>query len=367
MALVRGIDVSSYQTVTSWSSVRDAGYRYAIVKGTEGRDFTSPTFFEYYREARAADLLTGSYHFARPGSSSAARQAGFYVRQLREAGFRSGRDLPPNLDIEDTGGLSGADLTAWCLEFLAEVDRLLGLDGAWSRCGFYCNRDYYDNRLNGARLHRGRWFWLASWPAGQEQPTEDDEMPDGAAIWQWTDRGSVPGIRENTDLNVVRDIDLGRLSGRGEDEDMPVFRHFGVGEALPVSPVDSDGQPKPRTLNFDTEWSDPSPASHQAGSASYARHEGGWSDHQLSGLRVEGMSEGDRYQVELIIVHATREEIEWQAVLLQGRAGPGKNEYISVSRTLKSRRGQRVRWRFLYRGNDTDVRITRAEWVIKEY
>jgi GH25 family lysozyme M1 (1,4-beta-N-acetylmuramidase) len=367
VALVRGIDVSSYQTVTSWSSVRDARYRYAIVKATEGEDFTSPTFFEYYRDARAAELIVGSYHFARPGSSSAGQQAAFYVRRLREAGFRSRRDLPPNLDIEDTGGMSSSGLTAWCLEFLEEVDRRLDLTGEWSRCGFYCNRDYYQNRLNGERLNRGRWFWLALWPAGQDQPTEDNEMPAGATVWQWTDQGDVPGIRENTDLNVVRDVDLRRLSGRGEDDDMPVFRHYGVTDALPVSPPDSNGDPRPRTFNFDVDWADPHPAAHKAGSASYTRHSVGWSDHELSGVRVEGMSEGDPYQIELIAVHPTQEEIQWRAVLHEGRAAPGRNEYVSVTRTLKSGRDVRVRWRFVYRGRDRDVRITRAEWVIKEY
>lgn len=367
MALARGIDVSRYQTVTSWKSVAGAGYRFALVKATEGTSYTSPTFRQYYRDARAAGLLTGSYHFGRPSSSSAATQATSYVRQLRAVGFRSGRDLPPNLDIEDAGGKSKAALTQWCRAFCHEVDRLLGLTQPWLRCGFYCNRDYYSHRLDGPRLHEGRWWWLAQWPSGQKQPHEDDEMPAGAAIWQWTDGGDVSGVRQNCDLNVAGDAELRSLAPAfyGED-DMPTFRHFGLGEAFPI-PAADDGKPRPRALEFHVEWADPAPVSHTAGGSSYVRRkDDGWSSHELSGVRVEGMKPGDNYQVQLVIVSPDGDDVVWSAVLAEAEATTGA-EFFSAARTLHTKRGQRVRWRILYLGTEPDVRVARAEWVIKEY
>lgn len=369
MALVRGIDVSRYQTVTSWRSVYDAGYRYAIVKATERDDYTSSTFFEYTRDARKAGLIVGSYHFARPGHSSASSQAAYYVNRLREAGFKSGRDLPPVLDIEDSGGRGRSSLTDWCLDFVREVDRRLGLKEPWLRCGVYCNRHYLNDRMNGGKVVDGRWLWLALWPSGQDQPTDESQMPAGAAIWQWTDRGRVPGIKENTDLNVVRAEDLRRLAPAhygGDEEEMPVFRHYGIREPNPIPPVNSQGKPSPRALNFDVEWADPKPEAHALGKSSYARATDGWSEHELSGLRVEGMKPGDNYQVQLAIVHPSREEITWSSVLVEDNATTG-NEYISVYRTLKSRRNYRVRWRFIYYGKEKDVKVTRGEWIIKEW
>lgn len=368
MALSRGIDVSRYQTVTSWSRVKSAGYRFVIIKASERNNLESPVWLRYSRDARAAGLLIGSYHFARPAQSSAASQASYYVDRLQEAGWRSGRDLPPVLDIEDTGGKGKSALTDWALAFVREVDRQLGLSEGWLRCGFYSNRDFYNNRLDGARLHSGRWWWAAIWPSGQDQPTEDSEMPSGAAIWQWTDRGNVPGINENTDLDVARDADLRKLApGYYEEEDMPTFRHYGLRKAFAIPAVNSSGQASPRALPFDTEWADPTPASHGPGGSSYTRKSSdGWSDHELSGLQITGMKPGDQYQVQLAIADSDGDEYVWTAVLHEGRATSG-SEFTSVSRTLRSRRNQRVRWRFIYQGKETDVKVVKADWIIKEY
>jgi GH25 family lysozyme M1 (1,4-beta-N-acetylmuramidase) len=367
VALVRGIDVSRFQTVTSLASVRKAGYRFVIVKASERNDLASPVFPEYYGEARATGLLVGSYHFGRPGQSPAKAQATYYVSRLRAGGFEPGRDLPPVLDIEDAGGLSKTGLTNWCLDFVREVDRRLGLTDSWHRCGIYTTRDHLAGRLDGKALLNDRWLWLAAWPAGLDQPTRDDQLPDGAALWQWTDQGRVPGIPENTNLNVAREADLRKLAPGGEEEEMPVFRHYGVQKAIPVKPSDSQGRPYARALDFDIEWADPAPVAHTLGTSSYTRTvQGGWSSHELSGLRIEGMADGDGYQLQLIIVHPSHEEIVWSAVLAEGVAA-GSSESISVSRTLRSGRDQRVRWRFLYFGKAAGVRITRAEWVIREY
>jgi GH25 family lysozyme M1 (1,4-beta-N-acetylmuramidase) len=368
VALSRGIDVSRYQTVTSWSRVRSAGYRFVIIKASERNNLESPVWLNYARGARAGGLLIGSYHFARPAQSSATSQASFYVDRLQEAGFRSGRDLPPVLDIEDTGGKGKSALTDWCLAFVREVDRQLGLSESWLRCGFYSNRDFYNNRIDGDRVRTGRWWWAAIWPSGQDQPTQDGQMPAKSAIWQWTDEGRVPGINENTDLDVARTADLHKLApGYFEEEEMPTFRHYGLRKAFAVPPVNSSGNPSPRALPFDKIWADPAPASHAAGGTSYARKSSsGWSDHELSGLTVIGMAPGDQYQLQLAIADAAGEEYLWTSVLAEGRATPG-SEYVSVSRTLRSGRNHRVRWRFVYLGKERDVKVMRADWVIKEY
>jgi GH25 family lysozyme M1 (1,4-beta-N-acetylmuramidase) len=368
VALNRGIDVSRYQTVTSWSRVKSAGYRFVIIKASERNNLESPVWLRYARGARAAGLLIGSYHFARPAQSSAGSQASYYVDRLQEAGFRSGHDLPPVLDIEDTGGKGKAALTDWCLAFVREVDRQLGLGESWLRCGFYSNRDFYNNRIDGDRVRSGRWWWAAIWPSGQKQPTQDDQMPAKAALWQWTDKGRVPGINENTDLDVVRAVDLRKLApGYFEEDDMPTFRHYGLRKPFAIPPVNASGQPSPRALPFDKEWADPAPASHGPAGSSYSRKSSdGWTDHELSGLAITGMKPGDQFQVQIAIADADGDEYVWTSVVAEGLATPG-TEFLSVSRTLRSRRNQRVRWRFIYLGKETDVRITKADWILKEY
>ena len=368
MALVRGIDVSRYQTITSWRKVRESGIRYVIVKATERNNYVSPPFFDTYRGARSADLVAGSYHFARPAHSSATSQAAYYVSQLRKAGFRSGRDLPPVLDIEDAGGKGKSALTNWCLDFVHEVDRRLGLDDRWERCGVYCNRNFRDNLLDGRKLLSDRWLWLARWPSGQKQPRDDDEMPAGSTIWQWTDKGDVPGISGDVDLNVMRSVHLRTMVPvYYEQQDLPLFRHYAVEKPTAIPAVGADGSPRPRSILFDVERADPAPASHGSGGSSYSRKlRTGWATHELAGIRLEGMKPGDQYQLQIAVLHPSRDTVEWSAVVAEGRATSGA-EHVSVTRTMRNRVDQRMRWRVLYFGKETDVEVTRADWIIQEY
>lgn len=210
MTLIRGVDVSAYQTVSSWSSLARS-VDFVIVKATESTGYVSKTFRTYYAGARSAGILRGSYHFAHPANNPVT-EARFYARTLKAAGFVSGRDLPPVLDIERTDGKGKAALTAWCLSFLREVDAQLGLKEPWLRCGVYTNNDYRRNRFDGAKVLDGRWLWLAAWPDRNGGWPADDDRPTGAALWQWTDRARVSGIRENTDANVARAVDLRSLA-----------------------------------------------------------------------------------------------------------------------------------------------------------
>lgn len=217
MALVRGIDISAHQDVTSWSQVaRDV--EFCIVKASEGEGYVSSAWPDYFAAARRAGLLAGSYHFA--GSSATRRlgdpvaEASHYVGVLRRAGWQSRRDLPPVLDIE-VDDRSRGGLTDWCLQFVRTVDDRLGLVEPWLRCGVYCNRDFHTNRLDGARLIEGRWWWQAWWPDPNGPWPGTDLMPAGAAIWQWTDAGVrlVDGIDgAGLDLNAARRVDVERLA-----------------------------------------------------------------------------------------------------------------------------------------------------------
>ena len=234
MALARGVDLSSYQRVTSWNTLGKSTH-FCVVKATESTSYVSSTWRTYFTSARAAGLLAGSYHF---GGSSSTRKLGnatvearHYADQLRAVGWRSGRDLPPVLDIE-VADRGKAALTDWVLTFVEEVDSLLMLTDPWLRCGVYCNGAYYRDRLDGPAVHEGRWLWLASWPSPSGPwPSLEADKPDGAAIWQWTDRARVDGVSGPCDGNVARPIDLMHMAPGHygttstpavEEDDMPL-------------------------------------------------------------------------------------------------------------------------------------------------
>ena len=55
-----------------WAKTRQGGYRFVILKATEGVDYLSGDkkdwFLKASREAKQAGLLVGYYHFGRPGT-----------------------------------------------------------------------------------------------------------------------------------------------------------------------------------------------------------------------------------------------------------------------------------------------------------
>src|SRR5690349_14781030 len=85
---VRGID---------WHRVAAAGYSFAYIKATEGGDHRDSLFQNNWRDAQAAGLRRGAYHFftlCRPG----ADQAAAFIAAVPLDG-----ELPPSVDLEFGG------------------------------------------------------------------------------------------------------------------------------------------------------------------------------------------------------------------------------------------------------------------------
>jgi hypothetical protein len=68
--LPRGIDVASYQGYPNWTAVAAAGYQFAITKLTEGTNYVNPTFGHNWQGIKAAGMVRGVYHFARPSANT---------------------------------------------------------------------------------------------------------------------------------------------------------------------------------------------------------------------------------------------------------------------------------------------------------
>ena len=81
-----GTDVSHYQgSGINWATVKSAGVTFAWAKATESTSFTDSAFAINEANAKAAGVLIGAYHFARPsshpnltGANSADTEAAFF-------------------------------------------------------------------------------------------------------------------------------------------------------------------------------------------------------------------------------------------------------------------------------------------------
>ncbi|MGW0822506.1 GH25 family lysozyme [Streptomyces sp. NPDC002845] len=146
---VKGVDVASYQA-TDFST---KGLDFAFVKITEGTSYTNPKWVAQRGTARDAGLVTGFYHFVRPGSMTA--QADYFLSKIN---LRAGDILA--LDWEDPG-VSCAEKDAW----LKYVKR----KAPGHRVILYCNVDYWTTR--DTTSYAGDGLWIAQYNGKPGRPS----------------------------------------------------------------------------------------------------------------------------------------------------------------------------------------------------
>src|SRR5205823_6612872 len=66
-----GLDVSNWQRTIQWSAVARAGYRFAMLKASEGITYVDPYYRPNRSHAELRGLRVGAYDFARPSGRTA--------------------------------------------------------------------------------------------------------------------------------------------------------------------------------------------------------------------------------------------------------------------------------------------------------
>jgi GH25 family lysozyme M1 (1,4-beta-N-acetylmuramidase) len=190
---VPGIDISSWQPHVNWKTVTADHLKFAYIKATEGRYYTSPDFARQWKGARAAGVVTGAYHFAVPNSSGGAAQARYFAAH---GGGWKANALPGVLDIETNPygrrvcyGLSHEAMTSWIRAFVRTYHARTGwwpvintFTGWWNRCTGHSTVFAAKDALwiNGHRRT------AAPLPAGWTS----------YAVWQWAESGTYPADQD---------------------------------------------------------------------------------------------------------------------------------------------------------------------------
>jgi GH25 family lysozyme M1 (1,4-beta-N-acetylmuramidase) len=186
-----GLDVSGYQGNVNWSAQWNAGARFAYVKATEGTYYTNPYFAQQYNGSYNIGMIRGSYHFARPDTTSGATQADYFVGH--GGGWsKDGKTLPGALDIEynpyggECYGLSQSSMRSWVASFVNEYH---ARTGRWAV--IYSTTDWWTTCTGN---YSGFWandpLWLARYS------TSPGTLPNGApfwSFWQYSSSGPFAG------------------------------------------------------------------------------------------------------------------------------------------------------------------------------
>lgn len=201
-AEVIGIDVSHYQSYIDWDEVcfyydrqrrlyreeREGCKRreidFVVAKATEGVRTQDNFYIRNKTGAAKRGILFGAYHFYSP-TLPARKQAENYIRT---ANLQRG-DMVPILDIEEYNNrLAEADSV---LCWLRTVEKYYG-----ARPIIYTNEHCYRTFFMKHKPLLGYHFWIARYGG---------ELPDRMHLmWQFTEMGTVAGIKGYTDINILR-------------------------------------------------------------------------------------------------------------------------------------------------------------------
>lgn len=190
---VHGIDVSHWQGRIDWDRVRAAGTRFAFIKATEGGLHLDPRFHENWEGARRVGIPRGAYHFIF-WCRDPVEQARWFIENVPNDPDM----LPPVLDMEWNNHSRLCRRRVPREEALEKTRVILEMfHRHYGRLPIiYTDINFHRDVLEGE--HFDATFWLRSVAAEPHERYRDRRW----TFWQWTQTGTVPGIRGGVDRNA---------------------------------------------------------------------------------------------------------------------------------------------------------------------
>jgi lysozyme len=187
---VHGIDISHYQGEINWEELvkyqaPEYPLQFVFVKATEGGDHSDNNFQKNFDLARQYGFIRGAYHYFNPGAP-AAKQAEFFINTVK----LDSADLPPVLDVEKKGMHTSKSLVKAVKLWLDIVEAHYGVKPI-----IYTSYKFKTSYLNDSIFNRYP-YWIAHYYVDSVQ------YKGKWKFWQHTDVGSIPGVKENVDLNI---------------------------------------------------------------------------------------------------------------------------------------------------------------------
>ena len=197
-----GVDVSSFQG-TDLSAMARAGAKFAIVKTSEGLDYRNPKAQAQVESAKANNMMTMDYHYARFSNDPnlAVQEGNYAVSSAKLVGIEPGSYLACDYEQgsgNETGG-NREDNTTAILKFL---DTIVSVG---YKPLLYSGAALMKNKINTTRIlaKYPNCLWVAAYPyKGATNTADFNYFPsmEGVAIWQFTDNWRGLNIDGNISL-----------------------------------------------------------------------------------------------------------------------------------------------------------------------
>ena len=187
---MNGIDVSDWQGAVDWGAVRVAGYSFAFAKASEGASWTGKTFATNWSGIARAGMLRGAYHMF-TFDADPDDQAKLFLSIAQP----SSGDLPPAVDLERPTNLGPRDNVAAVRRFLDVVEARTQTPSI-----IYVGYYYWRDVLGSTDAFADHPLWLANY-TDQAEPTLLPSVWSAQTFWQYSNKGSVVGIKGLVDLD----------------------------------------------------------------------------------------------------------------------------------------------------------------------
>lgn len=192
-----GIDVSSHQGNIDWASVKAAGINFAIIRvgyrGSQtGALVEDSCFKKNIQGATANGINVGVYFFTQATTEAEAVEEASMALTLC-----SGYNLsyPIFVDTENgsgaarANGLDKATRTACVAAFCKTIAN------GGRKAGVYASKSWYNSKID-ASAFSNYFIWVAQYNTTCNYKGKYN-------MWQYSSKGSVPGIKGNVDVNIA--------------------------------------------------------------------------------------------------------------------------------------------------------------------
>ena len=189
-----GIDVSYHQGVIDWKQVKQSGVEYAIIRAGYGKNTVDKRFIENICGAESIGLKIGVYWFLYAlNEADAIENAKRCIDTI--ALYKDVITLKVWCDYEyDSDNYSIKNDVVQTKESRTRIVKtfLHTLEEYGYDVGVYANPDYLNNKFLDLSEYP---LWLAKYSSdkGDYEPF----------MWQYSSKGSVPGIKGNVDMNYL--------------------------------------------------------------------------------------------------------------------------------------------------------------------
>jgi len=190
-----GIDVSSWQNTVDYKKVKNSGVEFVMIRIGFGHNKKGELVIDKYfknniKNAKAAGLKVGLYFYSYANTNDKAKeQVHWIVKNLNGEKL----DLPIAFDWEDWRSFNSYNMSLYNIKEVAKTFinecRKYNYDSVLYSSKYYLEQIWGVNEFD---------TWLAHYTSKEKSSYKGNYM-----MWQLSNRGKVPGISGNVDLDVL--------------------------------------------------------------------------------------------------------------------------------------------------------------------